>query len=230
MSVRKSKGNMYDWVTHVWSPLTGCAHQCSYCYVRKYRELPEVPVLDEADFPPLGKDRIIFVGHLCDMFSDTVRHDDLRRVLGHTCGFPDNQYVFQTKNLKTLLAFADLLPPNHIVGTTVETNRASVVAALSKAPPPQERTHFLRAVQGRKFLTVEPVLDFDVSEFAAMIAGALPEFVNIGADSKGHGLPEPSREKILALVDALQMAKVPIRKKINLSRIMGEQYGEEESA
>lgn len=228
MTIRKSKGNMYDWVTHVWSPLTGCAHQCSYCYVRKYRELPETPVLDEKDFPPLGRDRVIFVGHLCDMFSATTKDADIQRVLAHTRSFPHNEYVFQTKNLAKLLLFSDQLPPKHIVGTTVETNRASVVAELSKAPPPSERTTMLRNVQGRKFLTVEPVLDFDASAFAGMIAGAQPEFVNIGADSKGHGLPEPSREKILALVELLQLAGVPIRKKVNLSRIMGEQYGEEE--
>lgn len=32
MSLKKSKGNMYDWVSHTHSHLSGkCGHQCGYC-------------------------------------------------------------------------------------------------------------------------------------------------------------------------------------------------------
>ena len=32
MSLNKSKGNMYPWLTHTWNPLAGeCPHKCTYC-------------------------------------------------------------------------------------------------------------------------------------------------------------------------------------------------------
>jgi hypothetical protein len=47
-----------------------------------------------------------------------------------------------------------------------------------------------------------------------------PAFVNIGADSKGHQLPEPPKEKILALVDLLNQEGIEIREKKNLKTLL----------
>jgi hypothetical protein len=62
-------------------------------------------------------------------------------------------------------------------------------------------------------------MDFDVDILSEWMIDLKPSFVNIGADSKHCGLPEPSPEKIRALITALQKAKVPIKKKINLKRL-----------
>ncbi len=43
-------------------------------------------------------------------------------------------------------------------------------------------------------VTIEPIMDFDLEPFVEMIKNTKPKFVNIGADSKGHNLPEPSSE------------------------------------
>lgn len=223
-SLRKSHGQMYNWVSHVWSPIRGCSHQCSYCYVRKSGDLPEIPVLNAEDFPDLGRGRTIFVGHMCDMFSAATRDEDIYTVLNHCRAF-DNEYVFQTKNLRRLLtfAYADRLPTRRIIGTTVETNRADLIAEVSKAPPPSERIALIReaAKTSHMFITIEPILDFDVDEFAQMIWNSPMDFVNIGADSKGHGLKEPSKEKLLKFISLLQKAGVEIRAKENLERILG---------
>jgi hypothetical protein len=45
-----------------------------------------------------------------------------------------------------------------------------------------------------------------------------PEFVTIGADSKGHNLVEPSWERIEVLIDNLS-AFTEIRQKTNLERL-----------
>lgn len=221
MRLKKSTGNMYDWVTHMWSPIVGCSHQCTYCYVRKNHELPKVPVLLDENFPQLGKGNIIFVGHLCDMFCAGARDEDIRCVLDCCKNF-DNEYVFQSKNTERMSKWVVAMPEKALVGVTIETNRADLVAEISKAPPPAERMdHFCAIVGVRRFITVEPVLDFDPEELARMIWKAQPEFVNIGADSKGHGLKEPSKERLAAFISLLGDAKVPIRKKINLGRILG---------
>ena len=48
---------------------------------------------------------------------------------------------------------------------------------------------------------------------------ANPDFVNIGADSKNNGLPEPSKEKVLELIDRLNEF-TEVRNKKNLKRIL----------
>ena len=71
------------------------------------------------------------------------------------------------------------------------------------------------------FITIEPILDFSVAEFADMIKYANPTFVNIGADSKNHGLPEPTFDKIMQLYEKLISAGIEVRKKVNLERLEG---------
>jgi DNA repair photolyase len=217
MGLNKSKGNMYDWVTHTWSPIVGCSHQCEYCYVKAFREQPVRPILRH-DFPNLGDERTIFVGHLCDMFAEDTPEAMVNSVLRHCMVYSSNVYVFQTKNPRRYRLFD--LPRVSIVGTTIETNRADVLAKISKAPPPEERAEQIAEVGRERFVTIEPILDFDTRTFADMIHAANPDFVNIGADSKKHGLPEPTREKVQELIEALTARGITIRKKVNLNRLI----------
>jgi hypothetical protein len=70
-------------------------------------------------------------------------------------------------------------------------------------------------------ITIEPVMDFDVITFADMILSCKPVQVNIGADSGNNHLPEPSPEKIAALIEALQpFTRVHLKK--NLKRLYKE--------
>jgi len=72
----------------------------------------------------------------------------------------------------------------------------------------------------RKVDDVEETLDFDVYILSKWIAGTSPDFVNIGADSKGHGLPEPPMWKVEALIKNLKESGIEIREKHNLERLM----------
>ena len=62
-------------------------------------------------------------------------------------------------------------------------------------------------------------MDFDLDEFITMIEECEPLQVNIGADSGNNHLPEPSKEKLLALIGRLKMFTV-IDKKTNLERLL----------
>jgi hypothetical protein len=75
----------------------------------------------------------------------------------------------------------------------------------------------------RVFLTVEPILSGCMSLLAHWCFMIRPEFVNIGADSKGHGLPEPSAAEVRLLIAELGKLGVPIREKRNLGRLLGMQ-------
>jgi hypothetical protein len=69
------------------------------------------------------------------------------------------------------------------------------------------------------YVTIEPILDFDLQDMVALIKACEPNQVNIGADSGNNHLPEPSKEKLLALIDALKEFTV-IDKKTNLQRLL----------
>jgi hypothetical protein len=77
----------------------------------------------------------------------------------------------------------------------------------------------LREYGLRTFVTIEPILDFDVDILSSWMDKIRPEFVNIGADSKGHNLPEPPYEKVLQLIEKLQAYGIEIREKKNLERL-----------
>lgn len=77
----------------------------------------------------------------------------------------------------------------------------------------------MRAIDGRKMITIEPILDFDVDILASWIAEIRPEFLNIGADSKGHKLPEPTQEKVEEFILKLKSYGIEVREKKNLKRL-----------
>ena len=215
--VNRAKGNMYEWVSHTWSPMVGCPHQCSYCYVRAYRDLSVEPRI-YTDFPTLGNHRTIFVGHLADMFAEVVPNRLIYKVLNH-CALFDNSYVFQSKNPGRFLWLEGSLPTRSMVGTTIETNRQDILDKISKAPPVAERAEAMSQILRPKFVTIEPVMDFDVDELVRLIVQTDPNFVNIGADSKRHNLVEPSAKKVNQLIEALQENGIEIRNKANLERL-----------
>jgi hypothetical protein len=72
----------------------------------------------------------------------------------------------------------------------------------------------------RPFVTVEPILKFNHSMMIRVISACKPEFVNIGADSKGAGLPEPTSGEITALVAELRARGITVNLKSNLQRLM----------
>ena len=70
-----------------------------------------------------------------------------------------------------------------------------------------------------RMVSIEPLMDFDLDEFGVMIKTCKPKFVSIGADSKGHHLPEPPKEKIIELIKELKTF-TEVREKPNLRRLM----------
>jgi protein gp37 len=159
----------------------------------------------------------IFIEHMNDLFSADTPTEFINRIMDHCKGYPENTYVFQTKNPVRMKLWLTSMPPNHVVGSTIETNREYT---MSKAPKPIERARAMTEIKGRKFITIEPVLDFDVDILANWIANINPEFLNLGADSKGHGLPEPTVDKIMQFTEKLKEYGIELREKHNLKRLM----------
>lgn len=223
MSLNKSKGNMYPWVTHTHTHLGGeCSHKCKYCYVdnprfgRPERYTGKIRLIEKEFNTNYGSNKVIFIENCNDLFAKDVPNIYILRILNHCKQYPNNTYVFQTKNPKRYSDFTNY-PQNTIFGTTIETNRN--IPEIGNAPTPFERYNAMCHIQGRKFITIEPVLDFDVDILASWISQISPEFLNLGADSKDHHLPEPTVTKIIQFTEALKKMGIELREKHNLERL-----------
>ena len=100
--------------------------------------------------------------------------------------------------------------------TTLETNRDEGYEKVSKAPPPSERfKQFLALDYPRKVITVEPIMNFDVREFADMILQIRPEYIWLGLNSRPESVevPEPTPQKLASFVWLLSKAGIEIRGK-----------------
>lgn len=229
MPLNKCKGQMYSWISHTHTHLAGkCPHGCSYCAIQAMAK--RFPAMKDKYSGPLrliedefkvkyGAGKTIFIENCNDLFAEEVPHNFIMEILDHCWNYPDNTYVFQTKNPARYGKYWDeLIVMNVILGATIETNRD--MRGISLAPKPINRVLPLIFLPAKKFITIEPILDFDVDILSKWIAGTSPDFVNIGADSKGHGLPEPPMWKVEALIKSLKESGIEIREKHNLERLM----------
>lgn len=222
----KQGSNMYQFCTYTFNILKGrCSHNCLYCYVKRF---PQTELhFDEKELKTkLGSKNTIFVGSSCDMFAEDVLSSWILNVLSHCKEYPDNTYIFQTKNPKRFVEFKNNFPEKTILGITIETNQ---LGFNYNAPSVEERVYWFSKEElhtFKRFVTIEPIISFSVEPFAEMIKRIKPEFVNIGADSnhkRDYILPEPSKEDIKLLVKELEkFTKVNL--KSNLKRLMLEKH------
>jgi protein gp37 len=165
----------------------------------------------------LGNGNIIFVGSSTDMWAKEVPSEWIFKVLEYCRKYPENTYLFQSKNPKRFADFADMFfPIRSIFGTTIETNKQELIK--SKAPPNIERQFWI-SQRPRKMVSIEPIMDFDVITMVNWMKYINPEFVSIGADSQRHNLPEPSAQKVKLLIEKLSKF-TEIKCKDNLKRIL----------
>lgn len=227
MPLKKQSGNMYSFVTHTWNPIKGkCSHDCEYCYCKKWGEQKPIH-LDTKELktklvdPETGKQGLfIFVGSGTDVWAEDVPNWWIMEVLRHCEAYPNNRYLFQSKNP---WRFPDpRFSIDAILGTTIETNRS--YPCKGKAPNVHQRAlamnHLFFALGYHTMVTVEPILDFNLLPMVELITTCAPKWVNIGADSKGHNLPEPSGAKVRELIAALEDAGIDVKQKTNLKRIL----------
>jgi hypothetical protein len=214
MGLNKQKGNMYPWVTHTYNVIKGkCPHACYYCYMNIYPNLPELHFDEKELRVDLGQGNFIFVGSSCDMWATVIPREWIDLVL-EKCRAHSNRYLFQSKNPGRFHPYSLLFPLHSVFGTTIESNRSEV----GLAPLPYLRYLAMREMPGHKMVSIEPVMDFDLFTMVKWIQEIAPDFVSIGADSKGHHLPEPSPDKVDRLIKELSNFTV-VNIKGNLKRL-----------
>ena len=219
MTLNKPQGNMYEFITHTWNPIRGkCFHGCSYCYMqgkwsRSYQ------YLDTSELTGTFKSgQFIFIGSSTDFCSQKVESEWIKQVFNFC--YKNNpidifgeraKFLLQTKNPERLLDFINhpLLNPENdttVVCTTLETNR-HLQRFMQNAPTPQNRAESMAEIANRgikTYVTVEPIIDFDLESFVELIRICQPEQVNIGYNtSKTAKLPNPTLANMINLCRAL---------------------------
>lgn len=214
---------MFNLVTETWNPVTGCTHGCTYCWARRLAETKLrstekyragfKPALHERElgrrFKPGG---LVFVCDMGDLLCSGVPDEWVRLVLDRVARFPRTTFLLLTKNPERYFDFLDLIPPNTVLGATVETDRDDLAAKVSSAPPPSRRLEAMRRLEWpRKLISVEPILDF-TDRFAEALASTNPSLVYVGYDNYSCKLPEPPLAKTLLLIDNLsRRARVMVK-------------------
>ena len=200
-----------------WNPIVGCRFNCIYCKPsfqrqakrrRKWCELcyKYIPHFHPERLDRVPKAKTIFACAFGDIYF--AKLEWLEKVIEVIRRHEDKTFFLQTKNPEV---FIDMemtmeLPDNLILGITLETNRDDMYTKynISKAPTPFERYNTFRMVKHpRKFVTVEPILDF-TKDLVYWIRDIKPEFVYVGYDTHNCRLPEPESEKTLELLRRLR--------------------------
>jgi len=200
-------------ITDTWNPITGCLHNCVYCWARGYAKRlatmgvePYKTNMFKPAFAewrlkqriPMG--RFVFVSDMGDMWGEWVPKEWIEKVLKAIRSKPNSKFLFLTKNPRRYHEFQVNFAKNMMLGVTIETNRNY---RLSKAPTPAERYEEMKSLDWKhKAMVIEPILDFD-PEFVDWIRDISPEMVYIGYDNYGNKLPEPQLNKTEMLVREL---------------------------
>jgi len=222
MGLNLSKGNMYEFITHTWNTIKGeCYHDCSYCYMKRWGKLKPVRFDEKELKTDLGTGNFIFVGSSCDMFAENIPDEWIKKTLKHMEKF-DSKYLLQTKNPTRVLDFIDacVITDKCVICTTIESNR-DLLEIKRNSPDVFKRAMAMNELSQiiDTYVTIEPIMDFDMDIMVKLIKECEPLQVNIGADSGRNNLPEPSKEKVLQLVSELEKFTI-IHNKSNLQRLL----------
>lgn len=222
---------MFPFITKTCNPLGGeCLHGCAWCWakalakaygMKKYQGAPKLfqseinQGFDRSDF--------VFVGSMVDLFGAWVPKDMIQTIIDRVAFIGRAQFLFLSKNPQRFLEFD--WKPHMVAGITLETNRDNLVF---NAPNRSDRIEAFSRFQGRKFVSIEPILDFDLGGLTHAIETIKPEFVAVGYDNYpnnpirgGLVLPEPSLAKTHVLIDILERQGIKVYRKTLREKIGG---------
>jgi len=193
--------NMYLDSVKQWNCFVGCKFNCIYCKKSFQAQMKrQKPMIDKNgkkrgcqqcyDYEPhFHEDRLnqslkntkgdefIWVGSSGDI--SFIEYPDMLKILNRIKKLPQI-FFFQSKEPRVFYKYD--FPENVILGITLESNRW--YKDISDAPPPFERMNdFYRLKHPRKFITIEPILDFDFSIFLGWLRELNPERIYIGYDT-----------------------------------------------
>lgn len=199
-----------------WSVFVGCRFECVYCKPSFQRQMKRQKQNCEQCYqynphfhaerltqrlPKTEGDEFVWIASSSDVSFLLPR--ELIQIFDRIHELPQIQFFMQTKDsffFSNEIQSGDYDVPGNIwFGITLETNRDENYWRVSQAPLPSERYEDAKQTY-IDIVTIEPVLDFDLDEFALWIEELAPKRVYIGYDTKNCSLNEPDLEKVQRLI------------------------------
>ena len=206
-----------EWARWSWNPVTGCLHNCPYCYARDialeiYPQKFDPSFVPDALTAPLnGKPpkearesvafKNIFTCSMADLFGNWVPREWIDAVIGVAREASQWNFLFLTKFPQRLAEFE--FPENAWIGTTVDCQARAANA---------ERA-FRQVKAGVKWLSLEPLIEPVEIDFGIF------QWVVIGGASESTQTPEwkPPRKWVTALTYKAELAGCAVYHKTNLN-------------
>jgi protein gp37 len=210
-----------------WNPFTGCQHDCIYCWARplatgrlkskKKYEFGFAPAFHAEELDKKFKPgSFVFVSDMGDIAYASLH--SLNLILDVIERHPLTEFLFCTKRPSCYFAVGVVFPANLYLGATIETNRT--YPDISRAPSPFGRFMALGSINHpKKFVSIEPIMDFDLDIMVSWMVSLAPAIVEVGADNHGHQLPEPPADKVIALLAELRKFVPNVVEKEGLERL-----------
>lgn len=220
-----------EWAHWTWNPVTGCLHDCPYCYARDianrhYDHLPQgnrfQPVLypdrlhapANTPVPNVGyaRDpverigpRNVFTCSMADLFGKWVPQTWIEAVLTQAWNNPQWTFLFLTKFPIRMAEFD--FPPNSWIGTTVD--RQWAVERAEKA----FRKVRAGGYKGVAWLSCEPMMERLTFSSLEMF-----DWLVMGGSSSSSQTPAylPPVRDTIHLVNQADLCNIPIYMKTNL--------------
>lgn len=160
-TLNKQDNESIGWAKWSWNPITGCLHNCPYCYARDianrfYEQGFEPSLMPERLTAPQNQrpretadmaDRNIFTGSMADMFGNWVPEEWIEAVMASVHRSPDWNFLFLTKFPKRMIDRD--VPKNVWLGTSVDMQ--SRVKAVEDV--------FERVPAHTRWLSIEPLIE-----------------------------------------------------------------------
>jgi len=229
--LNKAKGRMFKSVGYTWNPISGCSHDCIYCWAKLMKDR-HGQVFTPMLRPKYFNDKFpedeswIFVGSTGDIFCEEVPDEWIIKLLTFINQYNGNhKFLLQSKNPVRLtspdrqfnfISYMSHFKEKIIIGTTLETTGET---PWSTAPPTRERFEAMQYLSNagyKTFLSLEPLAEFDLDCMKAWIDEISPEAVEIGLENYTEYLPKPNDVQILMLIEWLRDSGIPYVVKDNL--------------
>jgi protein gp37 len=219
----KTYSKMFPFITATWNPLGGeCPHNCKGCWAKAYINRIKMAKYHGAytiDKKQINKKfkagSFVFVCDMIDLFAANVPMVAVMTILRRIEAQPDVTFLLLTKNPRYMWLME--LPKNVVAGATIETEFDPRLYGFnySLAPLMKDRIQAMIDIKdSRKFISIEPIMDFSPGVFLSAIKNIKPEFIAVGFDNYNSGLPEPeSLQKVLDFISEVEKLGIKVYRK-----------------